>query len=103
MAGSRRGFDRSFIDSAVTRKARTRWRAFMAGHRFRGESSINEWGGVGPSSQQPVYLPQFGGDVDLLYAGREAVAASDAGRAVLRRGGVIPPRPVKVVIIPGVP
>src|SRR6202042_2017064 len=45
----------------------------------------------------------FGGDVDLLRAGRQAVAAADAGRAVPRQGGVFSPRPVEVVIIPGIP
>ena len=33
------------------------------------------WAGhdVGLSSKQPVHIPQFGGDVDLLRAGRQAV------------------------------
>src|ERR1035438_1954737 len=55
------------------------------------------------SSQEPVHILQFGGDVDLLHAGRQAVAAADAGRAVLRQGGVFLPRPVELVIIPGIP
>src|SRR5687767_6462482 len=58
---------------------------------------------VGLSSQQTAYILQFGGDVDLLRAGRQAVAAADAGRAVFRQGGVFPLRAVEVVIIPGVP
>src|SRR5436309_9319257 len=58
---------------------------------------------VGLSSQQPMYILQFGGDVDLLRAGRQAVAAADAGRAVPRQGGVFAPSPLEVEIISGVP
>ncbi len=63
------------------------------------------WAGhdVARSSQQAVHILQFGGDVDLLHASRQAVAAADAGRAVPRQGGVFLPRTVKVVIIPGIP
>ena len=55
------------------------------------------------SPQQPVNVRQFGGDVDLLRAGRQAIAAADAGRAVARQGGVLLPRPVEIEVIPRVP
>ena len=61
------------------------------------------WFSVGLSSQQPMHILQFGGDVDLLHADGQAVAASDAGRSVPRQGGVFLLRPVEVEIIPGVP
>jgi hypothetical protein len=44
------------------------------------------WAGhdVSLSSQQTVHFLQFGGDVDLLRAGHQAVATADARRAVPR-------------------
>ena len=62
---------------------------FLAGHwsevpgsRRPVPSLPGDQGGSGRdddrSSQQPVHILQFGGDVDLLGAGRQAVAAADA-------------------------
>src|SRR4051794_37088532 len=63
-------------------------------------SALNVFGFL---SQQSMHIPQFGGDVDLLDAGRQAVATADAGRTVPRQGSVFAPRPVEIEIIPAIP
>src|SRR5262249_5203621 len=54
------------------------------------------------SSEQAMHVFQLGGDVDFLYAGRQAIAAGDAGGAVPGQGRVFAPRSTQIMIITGV-